>query len=303
MPTLAGVRHDPLLTNISIQYGPTGHIADNVLPVVPVRLEDGQYIEYDMSRFNTPEAKRNPRTRYKEVDWARTKSSYHAEEYGLEGRIDDRERDNAAAPLDLDETTTEILTDNILNNRERRVANLVLSTSNVTQNTTLSGANQWSDASGGDPIGVAQTAASTIQAATGLLPNSLVLGYKVWNKLITNTKIKAELVEGEQLSLQRLAALFGVQFVYIGTILTTTSKKGQTVTLGDVWGKDALFFYSQPRPSLRRPSFGYQFQVQALKTFRWRDVPVNCDVIRVNEIRAEKLVASALGYLVKAAVA
>ena len=303
MPTLAQVREDPILTNISTQYGPTGHIADQVLPVVPVRLEDGQYIEYDMSRFNTPEAKRNPRSRYREVDWTRTKASYHAEEYGLEARIDDRERDNAAAPLDLDETTTEILTDNILNNRERRVANLVLSTSNVTQNTTLAGAAQWSDSGGGDPIGVAQTAASTIQGGSGQIPTSVVMGYKVWNKLITNAAIKAELVEGEQLSVARLAALFGVQEIFIGTILTTTSKKGQPVTLGDVWGKDVLFFVRQPRPSIRRPSFGYQFQVQALKTFRWRDVPVNCDVLRVNEIRAEKIVASSLGYLVKNAIA
>jgi hypothetical protein len=303
MPTLAQVREDPILGNISISYGPTGHIADDVLPVVPVRLEDGQYIEYDKSRFNTPEAKRNPRSRYREVDWTRTKASYHAEEYGLESRIDDRERDNAAAPLDLDETSTEILIDNLLNNRERRVANLVLSTTNVTQNTTLVGAAQWSDATGGDPIGVAQTAASTIQAGSGMLPNSVVMGYKVWNKLITNAKIKAELVQGEQVSVARLAALFGVQNVYIGQILTTVSKKGQPVTLGDVWGKDVLFYLRQPRPSLRRPSFGYQFQVQAMKAFRWRDVPVNCDVLRQNEIRAEKLVASSLGYLVKNAIA
>lgn len=303
MPTLAQVREDPILTNISIQYGPTGHIADQVLPAVPVAKEDGQYLIYDMSRFNTPEAKRNPRSRYREVEWSRTKASFHAEEYGLESRIDDRERDNSFAPLDLDGDTTEILTENILNNRERRVANLVLSTANVTQNTTLVGAAQWSDASGGDPIGVAQTAAATIQAANGQLPNSVVMGYKVWNKLITNAKIKAELVEGEQLSVARLAALFGVQNVYIGTVLTATSKKGQAVTLGDVWGKDVLFYYQQPRPSPRRPSFGYQFRVQGLKTFRWRDTPVNCDVIRVNEIGAEKIVAASLGYLVKAAIA
>jgi hypothetical protein len=179
----------------------------------------------------------------------------------------------------------------------------VLSTANVTQNTTLVGANQWSDASGGDPIGVAQTAASTIQGATGQLPNRAVIGYKVWNKLVTNAKIKAELVEGEQVSLARLAALWGVETVLVGTVLTTTSKKGQPVVLGDMWGKDALFYYYQPRPAQRRPSFGYQFVVQNLKAFRWRDVPVNCDVLRVNEIRAEKLVASSLGYLVKNAIA
>src|SRR5687768_11818948 len=191
MPTIQQVRQDTLMTNVSLAYGPTGHIADQVLPPVPVRLEDGTFIKYDMSRYNIPEAQRRPRSRYKEIDWTLSKDSYHAEEYGLESRIDDRERDNAMPGLEIDETTTEILTDNILNNRERRVANLVLSTTNVPQNTTLAGAAQWSDASGGDPLGVAITAQTTIQSVTGFVPNRAVMGFKVWQQLRKNPKVTA----------------------------------------------------------------------------------------------------------------
>ena len=303
MPLLAQIKQDPLLTNISLAYGPTGHIADQVLPPVPVKLEDGTYLSYDKSRFNIPNAHRRPRSRYKEIDWTLSKESYHAEEYGLESRIDDRERDNALDVLSLDETTTEILTDNVMNNRERRVANLVLSTANVTQNTTLAGAAQWSDASGGDPIGVAITAATTIQGTTGYTPNQVTMGFKVFQKLLTNPKITAMLGDTEQLTAARLAQLFGVQRVIVGSVLYNTAKPGQTAVLGDLWGKDVLFSYTEPRPAQRRPSFGYQFVVQGLRGFRWRDTPVNCDVLRVSEIRAEKIVASQLGYLVKAAVA
>jgi hypothetical protein len=303
MPLLAQVKQDPLMTEVSLQYGPTGHIADQVLPPVRVTLEDGQYLVYDKSRFNTPEAQRRPRSRYKEIDWKFSKDAYHAEEYGLESRIDDRERDNSPDALGLDTTTTEILTDNILNNRERRVANLVLNTSNVTQNTTLAGAAQWSDASGGDPIGVSITAQTTIQASTGFTPNTAVMGFKVWQQLRNNPKITAFLGDTEQLTKQRLAQILGVEEVLVGTVLYNTAKAGQTAVLGDVWGKDVLFFYREPRPQQRRPSFGYRFFTQALRAFRWRDTPVNCDVIRVNEIRAEKIVAASLGYLVKAAVA
>ena len=67
---------------------------------------------------------RAPRSKYREIDWSATRDSYHAEEYGLETRIDDRERNNSASPLDLDETGTETLVDMILNNREKRIASL-----------------------------------------------------------------------------------------------------------------------------------------------------------------------------------
>lgn len=303
MPNIAQVRQDTLLTNISLQFGPTGHIADNVAPPVPVRLEDGLYVVFGKERFNIPNAERRPRSRYKEVDWTLSKDNYHAEEYGLESRIDDRERNNALDGLDIDETSTEILTDNLMNNRERRVANLVLSTTNVPQNTTLAGAAQWSDVSGGDPLGVATTAQTTIQGTTGYLPNSVVLGFKVLQQLKINPKVKDMLAEGDLLTTQKLAEIWGVENVYVGTVLYNTAKAGQTAVLGDMWGKDVLFFYRQPRPAQRRPSFAYQFQVQAFRAFRWREVPTNSDVIRVNEIRAEKIVASSLGYLVKSAVA
>ena len=42
----------------------------------------------------------------------------------MKAEIDDEERKNAASPLDLDVDTTEIVTDMVLNNREKRVADL-----------------------------------------------------------------------------------------------------------------------------------------------------------------------------------
>lgn len=303
MPMIDQVQQDTLLTNISIAWEPQGHIADQIVPPVKVKLEDGQFIVYDKSAFNIPEAQRRPRTAYKEIDWTLSRDNYHAEEYGLQSRIDDRERTNSVEPLELDETSTEVLTANLLNVRERRITNLVLSTTNVTQNTTLSGTGQWSHAAGGDPIGVSVTAQNTIQAATGYLPNTMTMGFKVWQALRINPVLKAAVADGERLTKALVAELLGVERIIVGTTLYNTAKAGQTTALGDMWGKDALFSYTQPRPAQRRPSFAYRFYTQAFRVFRWRDTPVNCDVIRVNEIYAEKIIASQLGYLVKAAVA
>lgn len=301
MPLISEVRQDQMLTGISVQYAPAGYIADEILPPVPVRLESDTFWVYDKSRFNIPEAKRNPRGVYKEIDWTATKDSYFAEEYGLEGRIDDRERANAVGEFALDETMTETLTDSILLNRERRVANLVTSTANVTQNTTLVGSAQWSDPASTPRANIA-TGRATIVGVTGLRPNTVAMGWRVWESFQTNVQF-TDFLDGSEPTLAEAARFFQVDTVLVAEALYNSAKEGQTTTLGDIWGKDLLLFRREMRPALRRPSFGYQMVVQGLRVFRYREAQVNCDVIRVNEIRAEKLVAVQLGYLIKNVVA
>jgi hypothetical protein len=299
---LASVRQDQLLTSIALAFRVENRIADLVMPALSVSQEDGQYSVFGKEAFNIPDAHRRPKKQYKEIDWTLTKASYHAEEYGLEMRIDDRERRAAPSNVNLDTTTVEILTENLLNVREKRVADLVRSTANITQNTTLAGANRWDDAAGGDPIGDIDAGHAVIQASFGYTPNAVVMGWDVWAALRRNPVIRAELLDGEQLTPQRLAALFSVDRVIIGASLYNSAALGQTEVMADMWGTDVILAYINPRPADQRPSFGYQLRVEDLATFRWRHVPVNCDVFRVREIAAEKLVAPTLAYLIKTAV-
>lgn len=292
---------DPILSNIAIEFTPKGFIADRVLPVVPVNLEAAGYYVFDDSNFNIPEMKRNPRTVYKEIDFGLTSDTYRAEEYGLEARIDDRERRNAPGGLDLDVGKTRRLTNAALLNRERRVANLVLNTANVTQNTTLSGTAQWSDPTS-DPSATAKAARAAIRSKTGVLPNRLAIGYDVWEALRVHPKV-IDFMDGGRASAQDLAEFFEVEEVIVAGALYNTANEAQASVMADLWGKDALFFYQSSIVAADEPSFGYQFQAQALTIFRYRDVPVNCDILRINEIRAEKISAVKLAYLVKAAVA
>ena len=306
MPLSTAVRFDPLLTNISIQYQPAaaGYLADSILPPVPVAKEAGSYWVYDKSRFDAPDAKRAPRSEYNRVDWDVSTDTYLTQKYGLEGEIDDEERENAASPLDLDVDTTEIVTDMLLNDREKRVANLVLSTSNITQNTTLTGSDQWNDDSS-DPQAAIATGRQTIWAATGQRPNRLAIGYLVFEALKRNPAIKAiiQYTERAIVTTQLLATLFEVDEVLVGSVLRRTSKEGQTDALTDVWGKDALLFYAEKSPSLKRATFGYQLRQHDMKVFRYREDKRDTDVIRVTEKQAEKIVSVQLAYLIKAAVA
>lgn len=292
---------DPILSQLAIEYRPVGFIADRVLPTVSVNLESAGYYVFDDTNFNIPEGKRNPRGVYKEIDFGITSDTYRAEEYGWEARIDDRERRNAPGALDLDMGKTRRLTNAALLKRESRVANLVTNTANVTNNTTLVGAAQWSDPTS-DPASVAKTARGLFRQKAGVLPNRLTMGWDVYEALRIHPKV-IDFMDGGRATEQDIADFFEVQEVIVARAVYNNAREGQAANLVDLWGKDALFSYQSAIVSADEPSFGYQFEAQQLAVFRYRDVPVNCDVIRVNEIRAEKIASTRLGYLVKAAAA
>lgn len=307
MPLISQVKFDQLLTNISLQFAaaPEGYLADMVLPPVPVVKESAAYWVYDKSRLDAPDSKRAPRSDYNRIDWNVTTDTYLAEQYGLEGEIDDEERKNAASPLDLDVDTTEIVTDMVLNNREKRIADLVLSTAVVTQNTTLVGVDQWNDPAS-DPLDDVKTGRTTIYTgAPGYTPNSFLIGYLVFESLKQHPDIKeiVKYTERAIITRQILAAVFEVDEVLVGKVMRRTSKEGLADAFSDVWGKDALLFYKENRPSLKRASFGYQMRQNDLRVFRYREDKRDTDVIRVSEKQDEKIVSAPLAYLIKAATA
>jgi hypothetical protein len=193
----------------------------------------------------------------------------------------------------------------VLNGREKRVADLVLATANISQNTTLAGVNQWSDP-GSDPLNDVRIARVAIYTgAPGYTPNTMVIGYQVFEALKQHPDVKeiVKYTERAIITRQILAAVFEVDELLVGKVTRRTSKEGQTDAFGDVWGKDALLYFREMRPSLKRASFGYQMRQEDLKVFRYREDKRDTDVIRVSEKQDEKLVAEKLAYLFKAAVA
>src|SRR5262245_18210631 len=100
-----------MLTNISVQFKNPGYIAEDVMPIIPVKLETSKYFTYDKSRFDAPPALRAEQAQYGRVYWQPSTDTYSCDEYGLELLIDDPERQNAIEPLNLDIDSSEILTD------------------------------------------------------------------------------------------------------------------------------------------------------------------------------------------------
>lgn len=306
MPLISQVKIDLMLTNISIQFKNPGYIAEDVMPIIPVKLETSKYFTYDKTRFDAPPALRAERTQYARVDWSVTTNTYSCQEYGLELLIDDRERQNAIEPLSLDVDTTEIITDMVLNDREQRVKNVVMTAANYTHSNTTdytAASNAWDQFATSDPIkDVAVTGRETIRSNTGVYPNTLVLGAKAFSTLkqhpIIIDRLKYNPPGGTARgSLGALADLFEVDRVLVGLPLTRSSNEGQTDTLSDIWGKNALLAWINPRPAIKQPTLSYMFQSRPRQVYKYRDDFRASDVVRCSEVTAEQMIADQCGYL------
>lgn len=305
MPTINDIHQDAILTNISLRYKNVGYVADAILPRVPVKKSSDKYYIYDKQSFNIDESRRAARSKYNRIDWSVSTDTYSCDEHGLEQAIDDKEKRNADKPLNLEIDTAEIVTDKIMLNREKRVADLVFSASTITENTTLSGTDQWSDAVNSDPIGDIDTGIDTVIQNCGKKPNLIVINRDVFIQLKEHPAILDKIKYSQKgiITPELLAAVFNVEQLLVADTLYNSAAEGQTVSLSRVWGKKCLIAYREMRPSIKKISLGYTFESLSRRTEKYRERSINSDVIRVREEVDEKIVATACAYLIVDAVA
>jgi len=297
-PTKGDVHTDAVLSGVSVMYVNDELIADIVMPVVPVKKESDLYYIYTRN-WRLPQAKRAAGAEAAEVEWNVSTDTYSCEEYALKDLIPDRVRDNADNPLDMDVDTTENLTNLIQLLREKRIADVVFAGGNHGTTSALAGANRWDDYAGSDPIGDVQTAKDTVHAASGKMPNVMIVGKQVHSKLLHHPDI-LERIKYTQKGLvteDLLATMFEVDRYVVGKALYDSSEEGDSEVLAYVWGKSVALIYSEPSPGLKKVSYGYQFQSRGFRTKKWREEGREGDFVESGEIRDEKVVATACGYL------
>jgi len=298
-PTEKDVHVDAVLSGVSVRYTNEEFIADQVMPVIPVKKESDKYYIYTRA-WKLPQSKRAAGAEANEVEWNVDTDTYQTEEYALKDLIPDRVRDNADNPLDMDVDTTENLTELIQLGREKRVADVAFAAGTYgSQTSALAGANRWDDYAGSDPIGDVRTAKATVHAATGKMPNTLVIGYQAHLKLLDHPDILERIKYTQKgiITADLLAQVFEVDRYLIGKALYDSTQEGVAESLGYVWGKSVALLYAEASPGLKKVSFGYQFQSRGFRTKKWRVERRDGDFVEAGEIRDEKVVAASCGYL------
>jgi hypothetical protein len=185
------------------------------------------------------------------------------------------------------------------------LATILQDTTQVTQYTTLSGTNQWSDYANSDPINDVRVARQAVQKGCMKQPNVLLLSQYTFDVLcehpdvIDRIKYTQTGVAAEEI----LARLFKVKQVIIAAAQYNTVKEGQTDATDYIFGKHAWLLYIEQTPGIRKISFGYTFYTKPRKVDKWYEQQVKSTFVRVSDYYQQLIVATSAAYFIQNACA
>lgn len=301
--TPLGMQFDGRLSNVSVQYKNGEYIADMVLPPTPSDKKKGVYKVYDKAeRFTIPPTLVGPKSVPNEVDWNVTEDTFVCKDYGLDDYVSQEDIDNADAPIQPLSDAVEFVTNLLLMDKEKAVADAVFAAANYATANKIDIAGAWATLS--TDI-VAQIHAGI--RACFARPNVLVMGIDTWLKFARNEKIIAFIkgtLKDQSVSKEEVAQAFGLSKVLVGEARYNTAKKGQAVTDAMIWdgtnatkGGAALLRVAQP--TLRDVVSFSHFHWKQRQTFT-RETDRGAyggKIVRVVESRVIKTVATDVGYL------
>lgn len=316
MPTPADVQFSGPLTNVAIEYNNPEYIGDMAVPPTPVSKKEGTFKVYDKDeRFTVPPTYVGPRSEPGEIDWNVTEDTYGCEDHGLKTYVSNEEIDNADAPIKPTSDATKLVTDSVVQAKEKRIAAAVFAAANY-------GANNQVDIEGGWAT-LSDDALTDIETGIDACftpPNLMVMGLMTWRKLARNQTLLAAIkgtlkpqalqrggIAAPEVNQAELAEYLGLEAVIVGRAKTNAYKKGQTASHGFIWdgtnaGKGgAALLRVKPGGALHDVVWGAQFawkqrQVFTNPTTRGAYGGVE---IRVVETNIMKSICTDVGYLFK----
>ncbi|WP_019500835.1 phage capsid protein [Pseudanabaena sp. PCC 6802] len=301
----------PRESGIAIAYRNDDYIADIISPRIIVPQSQFDYREYSIDQaFRIPDTKVGRTSRPNEVEYTSTLKTVSTEDYGLEDPIPYKDVMNQVPGVDLASDAVEALTDDVMRDRELRVATTMstLATFPTTNRVTLSGTSQFSDFTNSDPVGTITTALDSAPVTF----THLVAGQLAWTKLRTHPKIINALfgnagVTNGMASQQAVADFFGLKGCVIGKGWYDSSKEGQAAARSYIWGKHVWLLRVDPLANFRKGlSFMMtaQFGKKVAGTREDPDIGLYGGIrVRVGESVKEVVVANLAGYFIQNAVA
>lgn len=305
---------DPILTAVAraaaIQSAP---VADVLFPRVPVGQRGGKIITFDSDHFKLYVTSRAPGAATKRVEFGYGSGSYALTDYSLEGSVPIELMQEGQAVPGIDNAQMAIMKVRALQDleREKQCADLALTAANygASNKVTLSGTDQWSDPAS-DPFGDIVAAREAVRSQTGVRPNVMVIGPKVYTALANHPDVLARLRGGAgsdstdraPATAAELARVFDLAQVIVGD---TIYHNGSAFV--DIWGTFAVLAYTIPRSmaEMGSPSYGYTYQLQGYPLVEepYFDRNTKTWYYPVTDARQPVLAGAAAGYLFTGAAA
>lgn len=258
---------DVLLSGVSSAYVPKGYISEEILPEIQHKQYTGKLGKYGSDHLRIENSIKAGRGKYRRVETiVRSTTSFQIQGHGLEGFVSKEDYANVQDPFDAERDEVIGLSTVMWLEKEKMLADTLMSTSIVTQNITLSGAAQFSDYVNSDPVGVVTDAQNTILNAAGVDANMIVMDKYVFNKLKYHPSLLVALgyryARPGGLKIDEVAEALGVEVIKIGMARYNTAKEGQSASLAAVWGKGIALVVAPPKAQVMQKSFGYLVRPQ-----------------------------------------
>jgi hypothetical protein len=285
-----------------------GFVGARLLPFFPVPEQSADYPFLPFEAFmKVAKDERAADGSYNENDWQWETKTYSCKDRGIAERIDDSLRRLYSRFFDIAETATQIAYNTVLKNHEIRVAALLLNTGTFAN---AAAAVAWSTPGTATPLVDIKGRADAMFAATGLLPNSVTMGYSDWSYLTRTTEIKNAFGTGTnkemgpfqtlpmEAKMREMAAYFEVDQVLVSNQVKDSAKKGQSKTVAQVWTAGSVFIgriaglpdsnnfgMAGSATNLKEPVVGRTFQWEAdapipIIVEEWRDENRRSDMVR-----------------------
>lgn len=310
-PSKSDVHVNAPLTNISVAFlqDQSDFIATKVFPNVPVKKQSDRYFSYPKGQWFRSDAQTRGLSQESagsgyDVD---NTPNYYCDVKALHKDIDDQIRANEDTPLSSDRDGAEFVTRGLMIKREKDWASKYFTTSVWVGSTTggdITPGTLWS-ASGSTPIKDIRTQMTSVKRKTGFKPKTLTLAEPVWDILQDNSDFldRISIAQRKIVTAELLAAVLGLDNVYIAGAVENTANEGATPTMAFMFGKDALLTYAPTRPSLMHPSAGYTFSwtgylgasADGMRMLRFRMQHLKSDRIEGEMAYDQKVVADELG--------
>lgn len=270
LPSYTQVHVNAPLTNIAEQYlmGDEVYVAHQAFPIVPVNKISDRILRIcrkDMFMLDDvrPRAPGAPaQGRGFHIDW---NSTYFCREYAFAETIADEERANADAPLQLETTAVQMITQLLKLKREELWAAVAMNAASWT-NMGVFGGGAWNLA-GSTPIVDIDNAKIRMALTTGFQPNTLIINKQVFYNLRRHANLVAiyrNLGTAQPvLSVDQVAAALDIERVLVAKSVYDAGPMQGQWDGRFVVPNDALLCYVASAPSTKEPSAGYTFSYNA----------------------------------------
>lgn len=305
MPSIGAVHIDKALSNISLFYRNASYCADVIAPAVNVAKESDKYYVYGKENFRIPPALRADKAETKEIAYSLSNESYFCEEYGYHELVSDRERGNSDDALRPDIDATEHLTECLLLDREYRVSNLILDSTNAQWGDYSSthfmnlGA-QYDDKAGADPRGDFYYAKFQIFLDSRKVASHAFLPVEIAYQMAQMDQVD-ELRKYTDAGLLTDSGLppkvWGLKIVECASTYDRAAE-GNVASFSETWGNNMVIAFINPNMmGLKTLTFALTFQTRAFEVRRWREEKRRSDVLETTHVYDSKIVSAPCGFV------